>query len=430
MQTQQQTKSHKARNNASPEPPINTLSTASSQVRMSSSSSVCSAASSIPPSVLRKGKYDTTSCHRTVQPTEPSFDLSIIHATYGTNTSLYKILRIKPSADSNVIRRAYLKQGRKTLLDHGIAINNGNGKCEFAAREAVPKRLEDVPADARKKFQAVSIAYEILSTPQLRSVYDAQELAKKQPIELIRVTSGNSVRWNPYVEEKIIEDSHPDEHSHRKKNDDGWLHMHLEKLDDEAQMFLNGDFLDELDESIASMSESLQDSLGSLMRKGMGSTSRATKSESDSVSNNTDLSKSSKSNLKKGSMETKGITIQPHTMYSGKELNLRTQFSSEIPDEQSGPETQKRSLESPCSVMGVSEFVSDVVDETAAFLADSFSGLLELSGGKKLESAEPHAGAPTSMVDLHALERKRLDEQMREGFGEPFYCPDSPSGVI
>ena len=430
MQTLQQTKSHRARSGTLLEPPSSTLSSTLDQARMSSSSSVCSAASSLPPSALRKGKYDTT-CHRTVQPTEPSFDLSIIHATYGANASLYNILRINPSADSNAIRRAYLKQGQKTLLDHGIANKNGNGKCKFATPEAVPKKLEDVPAAARKKFQAISIAYEILSTPELRSAYDAKELAKKQPVELTRVTSGNSVSWNPYVEEKIIEDSHPDEHSHRKKNEDGWLHMHLEKLDEEAQMFLNGDFLDELDESIASMSESLQESLGSLMRKGMGVSSRVTTSESDTLSYNVDTSKSSQeetdpSSLNKGTMQTIGDTMQSETLYNGKVLNVQTQFSTEIPDKQNGPSKQTRSLESPCSVMGVSEFVSDVVDETASFLADSFSGLLEISGAKKLKSAKSPLVTPTPMEELRALERKRLEEQLREGFGEPFYCPDSP----
>lgn len=416
MRSIQLTKSHPAPNGAT-------------ETRISSASSVCSAASSLPPSALRKGKYDT-SCGRSVNSTAgPSIDLSIIHATYGKDASLYNILRLKPSADNNAIRRAYLRQGRKTLLDHGIARKVGGGACEFVTPEAVPKKLEDVPAEARRKFQAISIAYEILSTPDLKRAYDANELNKKLPVDLKRVTSGNSVRWNPFVEEKIIEDQHPDEHSHRRRaSDDGWLHTHLQKLDQEAEMFLNGDFLDELDESIASMSESLSESIGQFMKRGIASSNDVTCQER-TISNTAAPSVTSQAaqpcSLKDRALQMVPGKQQPKScLRNRKTQTVQTQFSEEIKD--TSPVKQKAVIESqsPCSVMGVHEFVSEVVDEAASMLAESFSGLLDRPAEKKMENdKQNHPVSPTSTEEIRALERKRLDEQLREGFGEPFYSP-------
>eukprot|EP00956_Cyclotella_meneghiniana_P035372 scaffold114336_cov76-Cyclotella_meneghiniana.AAC.6 len=375
----------------------------------SSSSSVCSSGSQLPPSVLRKGKYTTdTSCNR------PSIDLSIIRETYGKNASLYNVLHIKPSAEVGIIRKAYLKQGRKTLLEHGIAHKNGNGLCKFATPEAVPKKLEDVPLEARKKFQAISIAYEILSTPELRRVYDAKEFPDRHStVDLKRVASGNSVKWNPYVEEKIILDSHPDEHSHhRKKGDGGWLQLHLQRLDHEAEMFLNGDFLDELDESITSMSESLS-SIGSLMRKGIRDHANPKKCAKDKPAPTT--------------ASLKNTMFQPIDGKKQGPINVHTQFSAEIVDELNEPAKQTRNLESPCSVMALGEFVTEVMDEATSMLATSFSGLLDNPGEKKIEKPQPFFTSTTPRIEnVRALERKQLEEKLREGFGEPFYSPPSP----
>lgn len=407
MRSLQLTKSHPAPNGAA-------------ETRMSSASSVCSAASSLPPSALRKGKYDT-SCGRSVNSTPgPSIDLSIIHATYGKDASLYNILRIKPSADNNVIRRAYLLQGRKTLLDHGMARKTGSGACEFVTPDSVPKKLEDVPAEARRKFQAISIAYEILSTPDLKRAYDANKLSKKLPVELRRVTSGNSVRWKPFVEEKIIEDQHPDEHSHRRRaSDDGWLHSHLQKLDQEAEMFLNGDFLDELDESIASMSESLSESIGSFIKRGIVSSNNVG-SQEHAASKNAGAPRTASQTTHPCSLKDRALQ-KSCLRNNGKFPTVQTQFSEEIKN--IPPVKQKVAIGSPCSVMGVHEFVSEIVDEAASMLAESFSGLLDRPAEKKIENGKLNNPPAPSIEEIRAWERNKLDEQLREGFGEPFYCP-------
>jgi len=404
----------------------------------------------LPPSALRKGKYDT-SCIRSndAHPVRSSVDLSIIHETFGENASLYNVLRIKPLADKNAIRRAYLREGRKALIDFRISPKNDRGECSFVTPEAAPKKLEDVPEDARKKFQSISIAYEILSTPELRRAYDSNVLVGSKQREIKRVTSGNSVRWNPFVEEKIIHDSHPDEHSHRKKPEEGWIQMHLQRLDQEADMFLNGDFLDELDESIASMSESLQQSIGSLMRKGRGVTNSAT--SSTSVSKNRCYEHSSSSSMTPGpAARVQSITKQnsflmicekktsKSSLRDGKPSKVQTQFSEEILDEtcdvnkqNCSPVNQKMTqlLESPCSVINVEQigvFVSEVVDEVASSLAESFSGLLD-GPEKKIEMDKTkQVMVPSTVKQIRAMEKKILNEQLRDGFGEPFYSPPSP----
>lgn len=412
MWTLQQTKSH-------PAPSGPKLSSRTTHTRTASSSSVCSAAFSLPPSALRKGKYDTSCNVSSNQPT-PIIDLSIVHETYGENATLYNVLSVKPSADSDAIRQAYLRQGRKTLMEHGIARKNDRGKYSFVTPEAAPKKLEDVPEKSRKQFQAISMAYEILSTPDLRRAYDANKLAKRPTA--IDAKRANNVRWNPYVEEKIIEDSHPDEHSHRKKNEDGWLHQHLLRLDQEAEMFLNSDFIDEIDGSIQSMSESLQESIGSLLRRGMGQ-------EVDSKEE-----KPPQASALKGKLQMiRGKVPQKSCLRKGKISKMKSLFSEEIKDDAYSPPSSPSdknhaasTIESPCSVANVGLFVSEVVDETVSMFAESFSGLLDGPKEKQLQNGNKQPARTTpSLHEIRAMELNALNQQLLEGFGEPFYSPSS-----
>ncbi|KAL7483840.1 hypothetical protein ACHAW6_009484 [Cyclotella cf. meneghiniana] len=421
-----------------------------SHARALSSSSVSSAGSLLPPSALRKGKYDTSyNRSNDTHPVRSSVDFSIIRETFGENASLYNVLRIKPSADNNAIRRAYLREGRKALIDFGLPPKSDRGESTLVTPEAAPKKLEDVPEDARMKFQAISIAHEILSTSDLRRAYDLNLLTGSKHSQIKRATSGNSVRWNPFVEEKIIHDSHPDEHSHRKKSDEGWLQLHLQRLDQEAEMFLNGDFLDELDESIASMSESLQQSIGSLIGKGRGVTYSPT--SSTSVSKNRCHTHSSSASMASGPAARAQSAIKQNTLQmicrktasksalrDEKPSKVQTQFSKEVLNENGELKEQNcppvnhnmiQLLESPCSVINVEQigvFVSEVVDEVASSLAESFSGLLD-GPGKKLEmDKNKQVVVPSTVKQIRAMEKKILNEQLRDGFGEPFYSPPSP----
>mmetsp|Transcript_21574 Transcript_21574/g.46931 ORF Transcript_21574/g.46931 Transcript_21574/m.46931 type:complete len:384 (+) Transcript_21574:187-1338(+) len=239
------------------QPPLIQISCSSMSSHNSMKSASVGPCKPLPPSALRRGKFDVSADR--AQP----IDLSIIQDTFGENATLYDALCIQPSVDAAEIRRAYLHQGRVTLLNGGLA---------FTANDA-PRDLDDVPELARKKFQSISIAYEILSTPGLRSDYDQYGLVYAQsptpPAGADKPRRQNSVRWKPYVEEKLIIDSHPDEHSrtsestdkpkrapHKQEQEYGWLQFHLRNIDKEAEKFLVGDTLESfVDERFTSVKE-------------------------------------------------------------------------------------------------------------------------------------------------------------------------------
>jgi hypothetical protein len=121
-----------------------------------------------------------------------------------------------------------------------------------------------------------------------------------------------------------------------------------------------------------------------------------------------------------------------------KPSKVQTKFSEEVLNESSelneqncSPVNQKmiQLLESPCSVVNVEQigvFVSEVVDEVASSLAESFSGLLD-GPGKKIEMDKTKQVMVSSTVkQIRAMEKEILNEQLRDGFGEPFYSPPSP----
>lgn len=188
----------------------------------------------MPPSALRKGKFASRAL----------LDLSIIHELFGVNATLYSALSIGQWAEPDDIRRAYLRQGRATLFNCGFIFTKDHS----------PRNLDDFPEIIRKKFQAVSIAYEVLSQAELRSYYDKHGVV--YVIESPASTRRNikSVRWESFVEEKRIIDAHPDEHSHRARpvgmegneqnGEDGWLEQQLQGTEEETDTFSKVDLLD------------------------------------------------------------------------------------------------------------------------------------------------------------------------------------------
>lgn len=161
--------------------------------RQSSSTS----SASTPPSALRKGKFDASS-----PKARSKAGLGIIYDAFGENLSLYQVLRIQPSAEAAALRKAYLTQGKAALVNAGVSVTDGVGGLQS---------LYNVPDEVRKKFQAVSLAYEVLSTPELRSYYDKYRALPVKSSSSLTARS-SSVQWDEFVEEKIIWDSHPDEH--------------------------------------------------------------------------------------------------------------------------------------------------------------------------------------------------------------------------
>ena len=138
-----------------------------------------------PQSALRTGKYDTSNSKLN----DLKFDLSEIHDTYGYELSLYDVLSIDRNASASEIKASYLNKGREILLA---------GRSTASDSEVTDR--------SRKEFQAISLAYEILSKEDLRALYDGR----------CSITRKNNVQWSKVVHEKVIKDAHPNEHSHRR----------------------------------------------------------------------------------------------------------------------------------------------------------------------------------------------------------------------
>jgi len=165
------------------------------------------AATTTPPSALRKGKFDASS-----PKAKSKSGLGIVYEAFGENLSLYQVLRVQPSAQAAELRKAYLKQGKAALVNGGIHNMTDGAKGAL-------QNYYNVPDEVRKKFQAVSLAYEVLSTPELRSYYDQyRDLPLKSSSSLTAKSS--IVQWDEFVEEKIIWDIHPDEHHHSRPDAD------------------------------------------------------------------------------------------------------------------------------------------------------------------------------------------------------------------
>jgi len=266
----------------------------------SSATSVASSStldnSSRPRSALRRGKFTGGSGATSAAQHRRSNSLDVValnglfsndaNNKNSTTASLYEVLQISPDADGAAVRRAYLSQGRNCL-----AVNTSDDSTTTSHRN-----LDEVPAIQRRKFQAISIAYEILSTPHLRSDYDKYGVVcALSPRSASELQNPNSVRWRPYVEEKIITDSHPNEHL-RPEDDDSqrsmspvaeledsssvssnseqssqqdyhgisWFESRIRKFDKEAEKFLSGDKIDQLlDEGVVEIKKSI-DSIGAI----------------------------------------------------------------------------------------------------------------------------------------------------------------------
>lgn len=313
----------------------------------------------LPPSALRKGKFDvsTSKAQPLAQPWADPLDLSIIQDTFGDIATLYHVLRVEVWAEAVDIRRAYLRQGRETLLnvDGGFALT----------ASSPPRNLDDVPVLARKKFQAISIAYEILSTPELRSDYDKYGVVYAQPPtpppNATEARRQNSVRWKPYVEEKVIV-SHPDEHSRtsesagaptlRKKQERefGWLESRVRHIDEEAEKFLRGDTLEHfVDESFTTVKQSI----GSLIRKkgNRHSTQEADDMTTLGSTDDSEFSASIESKPKKTVVKQR--RAQTNLFHQDSQHTVQPQQRQDNVVEKDGSSV----MHSPCSVM---QFIGDM----------------------------------------------------------------------
>jgi hypothetical protein len=161
-----------------------------------------------PPSALRQGKFGTR------QP----LGIGIVHEVFGEKVTLYQVLGISPLAQPAEVRKAYLYRAKKELLNAGISIDGESTSCE----------LFEVSDAARKQFQAISRAYEILSKPDMRIEYDMY-LYGHVSVPSLSSSTGGSVAWSPCVERRC---SHDEQRYEKSRLND---HSHTPELRDERK---------------------------------------------------------------------------------------------------------------------------------------------------------------------------------------------------
>ena len=218
--------------------------------------------SGAPRTILQKTSKYNNSKPTLVSPEKNSSDHPIpgvyvdtIIRGFGPHADLFQdVLHMPQTATDREIRIAYFRRGREILAEGGV-----RGLDEAAS-------MNDVSNVVRTRFQAVSMAYEIVSNPSWREsylkhglVYHSHRSVEEDCVS-VDAPRASSVRWKENVEELVYE-QHPEEAIETKKKkkrknrirvmvDTSRLDQHLETLDKEAEQSFIPDFWDSLEESL------------------------------------------------------------------------------------------------------------------------------------------------------------------------------------
>jgi curved DNA-binding protein CbpA len=203
----------------------------------------------------------------------PDLYIQTIVSGFGEDADLYKDVLDIPSegASDREVRIAYFKRGREVLAEANVR------GIESTASSSVA----DVPMATRIRFQAVSMAYDIITNPVWREEYlkeglggrggsdvfseeeeDAQSFAATATTGTTTTSSKPAVRWSEHVEELVFENSveaaaarelKRKQKKERKQKivlESAHLNAHLAQLDKEADQHFSTDFLDDLEKSL------------------------------------------------------------------------------------------------------------------------------------------------------------------------------------
>lgn len=192
-----------------------------------------------------------------------------IENAFGINADLYEdVLKVSKECSSRDLRVAYFRRGREVLSQKD---------CPSLSLSSATVS-HDLPKQVKNQFQAISMAYEILSTPALKNAYDArlfpeedffsESITRSVPASPsfcdTASVGGRSVRWSEEVEE-LVYDKDPMEKNNARKIPpkkrsgkhkkrvilgSGDIGRHLEELDKEAKQYFVPDFMDGLESSI------------------------------------------------------------------------------------------------------------------------------------------------------------------------------------
>lgn len=226
----------------------------------------------------------------------PDVYVDTIIQGFGENVDLHRdVLQISPVADARVLRISYFRRGRSILAESSSSSSSSQGgrrRTDWGTvnNNVVDPLLSTLSDDAKTKFQAVSMAYDILSTPTWNDQYRREGLVRRSSSPMNSVNSPTAstcavwgdefsqrppqrqrtVHWNEQVEELVYEPEPRDpsmmEGTPMKKKkkrtrpqktkvlidpeDDDELDDHLAKLDAEAEAHFAHDLFDTIEESL------------------------------------------------------------------------------------------------------------------------------------------------------------------------------------
>ena len=248
----------------------------------------------------------------------PLSHVTAIRQCFGFDCDIYKdVLRVGRNATDRQLRIAYFRSGRSVLAEHQQLVQASQDKVSDQA-------LQGLAAETKEKFQAVSLAYEILNRPDWRAAYDKsgwdaplldlptknRSLAElqvgfdnksiqvaKQPSKsqrsrtadprsrsttpILRSAVGNAderrsrstgrgIRWSEQVEELVFRQDPEELQARRVRSpipdpaifEEDWSSDAFEPIDDAGSFMAN--FLSDLDHSL----DGLEASLDGLMGRG------------------------------------------------------------------------------------------------------------------------------------------------------------------
>jgi curved DNA-binding protein CbpA len=126
------------------------------------------AASDTPDTVGETPDADDDEEHERVLCTVPAANIRMIQGAYGENANLYtQVLQVETEfAKEQEIRIAYFRRGRQVLAQQQ------QDKQQLQEGAGSAGTIADLSLVAKQRFQAVSMAYEILSQPSSKQLYD------------------------------------------------------------------------------------------------------------------------------------------------------------------------------------------------------------------------------------------------------------------
>ena len=186
----------------------------------------------------------------------PRTHVHCIQDAFGVDCDLYRdVLRADRNASQRELRIAYFRCGREVL-----------------AHKPSTDKLADLSNGTKLQFQAVSMAFEIVSNPKWKETYDSlgwTHVAAPQP-PILRPSGASrspdrpKIRWHEQVEELVF-DQHPDEvrkeenETQRAVREARELGTQLdEKQGELSQNFVSG-FLNDLEASLDGLEASFEE---------------------------------------------------------------------------------------------------------------------------------------------------------------------------